>query len=278
MKAELLFSAMDDDLKKIATLEFAKEVERLSVEKEQKLGEARSKNRPTGLVVRSVLDIELEFSEAICQAYAKIWLDLLEEKHDGILTRQHVEFISEEIRSSAAARKSGLLNSPSGRQFHSSGDHIARRFDVIVASIRRDLEIRISRQEAGLSKQAQPKDRVNVTIHNAANVNLGSQVGTINATLNAVAKQSEAHRELAAAIRQLSDAILKSQNIKDDDKQAAFQVISTLAEQAQDKPEDRSYGTVKALIAGFPSIIGPAADITTLWVTYAPIIRSFFGI
>jgi hypothetical protein len=266
------------DLKKIATMEFAKEVERLAIEKEQKLRDARSKNRPTGLAVRSVLDVELEYSEAICRAYAKIWLNLLEEKYDGILTRQHVEFISEEIRSRAAARKSGLLNGPSGQQFHSSGDHIARRMDVIVASIRRDLEIRISRQEAGLSKEPQSKDRVNVTIHNAANVNLGSQVGTINATLNAVADQSQAHRELAAAIRELTNAILQSQNINNDDKQAAFQVISTLVKEAQVKPEERSTGTLKALIAGFPSIIGPAADITTLWMVYVPMIRSFFGI
>jgi hypothetical protein len=267
------------DLKKIATLEFGKEVERLSIEKEQKLREGRSIYRPTGLAVRSVLDVELEYSEAICRAYAKIWLDLLEEKHNGVLTRQHVEFIGEEIRSSAASRKSGLLNGPSGQQFHSSGGHIARRMDAIVASICRDLEIRISRQEAGLSKEPQSKDdRVNVTIHSAANVNLGSQVGTINATLNAVADQSDAHRELAAAIRELTNAILQSQNINNDDKQAAFQVISTLAKEAQVKPEERSTGTLKALIAGFPSIIGQAADITTLWMVYVPMIRTFFGI
>jgi hypothetical protein len=99
-----------------------------------------------------------------------------------------------------------------------------------------------------------------------------------NATLNAIAEQSQGHKELAAAIRDLSDAILKSQALKDDDKQAAFQVISTLVSQAQINPEERSTGTLQALVAGFTSIIGPAADITTLWTVYAPVIRTFFGL
>jgi hypothetical protein len=62
------------------------------------------------------------------------------------------------------------------------------------------------------------------------------------------------------------------------DKHFVLQVISDIVNQARLKSEERSAGTLKALIAGFPSMIGMAADVTTLWITYEPIIRSFFGI
>jgi hypothetical protein len=119
---------------------------------------------------------------------------------------------------------------------------------------------------------------LSVTIHNAANVNLGSQVGTINAALNVIAQQGQAHSELAAAIKELSEAVMRSSAIQDPQKQEALQVIADIATQAETQPEARSKGTLKALIAGFPMVLGLAADVTTLWDKCSPIIRAFFGI
>jgi hypothetical protein len=113
-------------------------------------------------------------------------------------------------------------------------------------------------------------------VQNAANINLGSQVGTINAALNVISQQGQS--EVASAIRELSNAVMCSTAIQDQQKQEALQVIADIVKQAETKPEARSNGTVKALIAGFPAIIGLAADVSTLWDNYAPIIRAFFGI
>ena len=110
----------------------------------------------------------------------------------------------------------------------------------------------------------------------ATNINLGSQVGTINAAANMISQQGKS--EVATAIRELSEAVMRSSEIKDHQKQEALQVVADIAKLAQAKPEARSTGTVKALIAGFPAIIGLAADVTTLWDKYAPVIRAFFGI
>jgi hypothetical protein len=272
---------VDQKLKEIASLEFGREIERLNAEYAQKRSSTLSQSAARGFRSPAVLmNIDLEHMDAVVRAYARIWLNLLEEKHSGVLTRQHVDFIVEQIKSVAASRKSGILSRPSHPPINFAGmaGEIARRSDSIVASVRRDLEIRLRRQEAGLRKDPQENPNVHISITNAANVNLGTQVGTINAALNTVADQSPLHREFAQAIKQISGLIAHSPAIQETDKQQALQVISELVNQAGLKPEERSTGTVKALVTGFASMIGTAADVTTLWLAYSHLIRTFFGI
>ncbi len=256
-------------------------MERLRAEHAQKRRSAINQSAARGSISpATTLNIDLEHIDAVVRAYAKIWLDLLEEKNSGVLTRQHVDFIVEQIMGVAAARKSSTLSYPAlpQRNVAAMAGEVSRRTDSIVASVRRDLEIRLRRQEAGLRKDPQEKQAVHISITNAANVNVGTQVGTINAALNTVAEQSQSHRELADAIKRLSELIAQSQAMNVSDKHLALQVISELVNQASLKPEDRSTGTVKALVTGFASMIGMAADVTTLWLVYSPMIRAFFGI
>jgi hypothetical protein len=273
---------MNQQLKTIADLEFAQEMERLRGVYEQTRRAAINQAAARGSISpAATMNIDVEHIDAVVRAYATIWLNLLEEKNSGVLTRQHVDFINEGIKSVAAARKSSMLNHPPGLPHNSVvaiAGEISRRTDSIVASACRNLEIRLRRQEAGLRKDPQEKQPIHISITNAANVNLGTQVGTINAALNTVAEQGPSHREFAQAIKQVSDLIAQSPAIQEMDKQQALQVISELINQAGLKPEDRSTGAVKALVSGFVSMIGTAADVTTLWIAYAPLIRTFFGI
>jgi hypothetical protein len=66
--------------------------------------------------------------------------------------------------------------------------------------------------------------------------------------------------------------------IQDLQKQEALQVIADIAKQAETRPEARSTGTLKALLAGFPYVVGLAADVTVPWDRYSPLLRAFFGI
>lgn len=268
---------MNNDLQTIASLEFGKAMGCLAKEKETRLRTALAGLARGGPQIAARRDIELEYAEKSCTVLAEIWVNLLEGTNGGILTRQHVEFIKGQVRDAASARRSSLMNGPPmvPNQAAVAG-HVARQMEIITANVCRDLELRLRRQEAGLPKGEQMKEGINLTVHNAANINLGSQVGTINAALNVISQQGQ--NEVAAAIRELSEAVMRSTAIKDHQKQEALQVIADIAKQAEVKPEERSSGTVKALIAGFPVIIGLAADVTTLWDKYTPIIRAFFGI
>jgi hypothetical protein len=154
--------------------------------------------------------------------------------------------------------------------------HVTREMQTVEARVYRDLELRLLRQDTGLPKGEAMKEDVHLTVQNAANINLGSQVGTINATVSMIAEQGQ--NEVAMAIKELSDAVVRSSAMQDIQKQEALQVITDLARQAEAKPELRSKGTVKAIVAGLPALIGLAADVTALWDKYVPLIRAFFGI
>jgi hypothetical protein len=272
----VVLANMNQELRNIATLELAKLVEGLSAEHQPKILAAQ---RAPGGGVRAVAigKAQLDLTRDIAEEYAKVLLNLLEEHNGGELTREHVNYISEQVRSVTATRKGTVLSS---RQINSVGaGPFARGLDRVVSSIGRDLELRLRRQNAGVRKEPIVKDQpMSVTIHHAANVNLGSQVGTINAALTVVSQQGSEQEGLAAAIRELSDAVVQSKTLSETNKEEALEVISTLISQAQAKPEERSKGTIKALIAGFLPAIGLAADVTTLWEKCSPVIRAFFQV
>jgi hypothetical protein len=270
---------MSGDLEAIANLEFGRAVERISAETQEKLRTVMAGMPRGGQMEVTRLKIQLDQAEETCQVYAKIWVDLLETKNGGYLTRENVDFILHKVQEVAAGRKGSLIGGPNPPRAASAAGEIAMRMDGTAASIRRDLEIRIRRQQAFPKSEAMSADaRINLTIQNAANVNLGSQVGTINAALNAITQRSPEHQDLATAIKELSEAVMRTTAIQDQRKQEVLQVITDIAVQAETKPEARSIGTLRALVAGFPVLVGVAADVTALWDKYSPLIRTFFGI
>ncbi len=269
---------MHDDLEAIANLEFGKAVDRISLEFQEKIRRVQSMPRG-GMMEHERLKVQLDQAEEKCRAYAQIWQDLLEAKNGGHLTREDVSFIIQKVQQVVESSKRNLMNALTRSSLASAAEEIAMGMNRVASSIRRDLEIRIRKQQAFPQKEIMPRPpHVNVTIHSAANVNLGSQVGTINATLTAISDQSQAHHEIAAVLKELSEAVLHNPQIPDSQKQEALQVITDIVRQAEAKPEARSVGTLKAMLAGLPSVIGMAADLTALWEKCAPVIRHFFGI
>jgi hypothetical protein len=268
---------MNGRLNAIASMEFGKAVERLRKEKEERIRTTLAGLSRGGPQVAARREIELEYAEKMCSALAEIWVGLLEGTSGGTLTRQHVDFIKTQVQGAAAARRNGLMTGPpmAPNQTAVTG-HVSRQMQGVEARVYRDLELRLLRQAAGLSKGEQMKEGIHLTVQNAANINLGSQVGTINAAVTVIAEQGQS--EVANAIRELSEAILRSNAMQDSQKQEALQVVTDLAKQAEAKPEARSKGTVKALIAGLPTLIKAATDLTALWEKWGPIIRAHFGV
>lgn len=272
------FTQMYDDLKPIADLEYVKAVDRIALEGQEKIRRVQTMHRGGGRE-DAKLTVQLEQSEEACRVYADIWKDLLEARNGGHLTRIDVNFIVQNVRHLVEVRKSALRSNPNSSRLASAGQRIAMRMESISASIRRDLEIRIRKQIA-FPKQAVLTNppHISVVIQNAANVNLGSQMGMIQATLTAISDRSEEHSRIAAVLKELSEAVLISQQILDSQKQEALEVIADIANQAECKPGARSRGRLKAMIVGLPVLLGVAADVTTLWEKCVPMIKHFFGI
>src|SRR5713101_502698 len=268
---------MRPDLKTIVDMEFGIAMDRLRKEKDGRLKAALAGLQRGGPHVAATREIELEFAEKSCTALVEIWVRVLEEANNGILTREDIDSIKAQVQGVAGARRGALSQQPPMAPNQSAiAGHVAREMEIILSNVGRYLELRFQRQEAGLQKGEPMKDGINLNVQNAANINFGSQQGTINATLSVISEQG--HGEVAAAIRELSEAVQRSSAINDHQKQEALGVIADLAKQAETKPEARSILSVKALIAYFPVAISLAADVTALWDKYAPIIRAFFGI
>ena len=121
---------------------------------------------------------------------------------------------------------------------------------------------------------------VNLHIENSTlgNLNLGSQIGTINIALETVSDQGPAFRGFAEALREFTEATLSQHLLTDSEKSEIVQALSTVAEQATKKPDERSYGTLKAVLLWLPSAISAATDLVTLWDKCGPAIKVFFRI
>jgi hypothetical protein len=122
-------------------------------------------------------------------------------------------------------------------------------------------------------------NRPTIHIENStiANLNLGSQVGTINASVQQMSKGDESQQEFARALQELTEAVV-SATLADAQKKEVVEALSTMAEQATKKPEERSTGILKALVAWIPSAIGTAHHLTALWDKFGPIIRTHLGV
>ena len=110
---------------------------------------------------------------------------------------------------------------------------------------------------------------INITNSTVGNINLGQQIGHIEAIAKTIAsKQGGDNQHFAEALRALTDAIKNAQELKDTDKVEAAQALSEIAEQGNVEPQKRSHGKLKALLAGFPTLIAGAAHLTKLWETW----------
>jgi hypothetical protein len=155
-----------DDLEVIANLEFGKAVERLTREMQERMENALAGKPSGGVREHARLQVRLNFAEQACKEFGRIWQNLLEERNGSQLTRENAEFIIQKVMDLAAAHKSSL-----GAEFpeRTSGvdSEVGRRMDGIVASIRRDLEIRIRKQ------QAFPPKRINDAVAEEAKPTMG---------------------------------------------------------------------------------------------------------
>jgi hypothetical protein len=258
-------------------MEFGKAVDRLRDEKEEKLRVTLAELSRGGPQVAARRQIELEYAEKMCSTLAEIWVDLLEGINGGILTRQHVDFIKSQVQGAAGARRGSLMHgSPMAPNQGAIASYVAREMGRVEARVYRDLELRLRRQNIGLPKDGAMTNGVHFTVQNAANINFGSQVGTINAAMTVIEQRGQG--EVATAFKELSDAIVRSNAMQNPQKQEALEAIADLAKQAEAKPESRAKGTIKAILLGLPVLIGLAADVTTLWDKYSPIIRAFFSV
>lgn len=120
------------------------------------------------------------------------------------------------------------------------------------------------------------------TIHiensNVANLNVGSQIGTITANLQAISEAGDTQQQFVLAIEQLTQAIVADAALAATQKQEVVEAIVTISQEAAKKPAERSKVTLKALMTWLPTAISAANGLVTLWDKLGPTIKGYLGI
>ena len=120
---------------------------------------------------------------------------------------------------------------------------------------------------------------IHVQNSSIANLNLGTQVGTINAVVQSMQGEGDAQRQVARALEELTQAVLSSQtSLPESEKSEVLDSLKTIAEQAAKKPEERSKGTLKAVLGYLPTAISAASNLVSLWEKVGPTIKGYLGL
>lgn len=122
----------------------------------------------------------------------------------------------------------------------------------------------------------------NVTFNN---INIdGSTVGAINTGIlsnldvSMDLVKSKGEDELAAAIKELTQAIYDSKEVDDSFKNDILDQLQFIVAQATAEPENRSTGLVKSVLAGIRSSISVVAGLLAIWDRVEPLIKVAVGI
>lgn len=183
---------------------------------------------------------------------------MIQRKNKGRLTRDDMNFIMSKVEEQARYRVRDVSNvhQPSG--VPSLADWAAQQADMamhrVVSDVRRELEIMIREQDAFPQVatdggQQMPHPQVNIHNSSIANLNLGSQLGTINSALGIVSHGDAKQEDFARALKDFTEAVLGDLVLPDPQKQETVQILADIAKQAEAKPEERLSGKLKAGLA-----------------------------
>lgn len=90
--------------------------------------------------------------------------------------------------------------------------------------------------------------------------------------------KSKGEDELAAAIKELTQAIYDSKEVDDSFKNDILDQLQFIVAQATAEPENRSTGLVKGMLSGIRSSISAVASLLAIWDRVEPLIEMYLGI
>jgi hypothetical protein len=283
---------MHEDLQPLANLRIGKTIDQAAEESIKQLRELNNRlaangNLLTGHAEVARFNIRAGAVEKVSRTIANTWVELLVKKQCR-LTRDDLTFIMQQVEGhtlSQAKNLSAAMASGPGRTLL-PGNYWMEQADTkmhkVAGDIRRDLEISFREQEAfpppkeALAPMTAPPIQLHIQNSNISNLNLGTQVGTINAALQLLSTEDKDHQALAKAIKELTEAVVADRHLDDGQKREAVEALSELANEAQ-RP-GRIRATAKALVSWLPQVIGLSADLLTLWDKSGPIVRGFFKV
>lgn len=117
-------------------------------------------------------------------------------------------------------------------------------------------------------------NNINVTNSEVGVLNTGT-IGNVDNTLTVLNKSGA--QELASAVSELTEAVIKSGDLSNNQKNEVLEMVGTISEEAVAPKESRKLGVVKALIGQLTNLLMGIGNLGKAFETAKSAWESFFG-
>lgn len=269
---------------------YSTELAKLGKEFREKVGAVQNDLAARGVILSGLMTMQIarlkgEMITALVTKRLQLWLesssrfgvpltdDVAREVLDDVLSLR-----STQIQNAAkvGARVGGQeLPGGSGDSYFSL---IEQHVQIDAAAVRTEIDRhRFPLPSRAASSPAHITHHNEVHVHSGTigNLNLGSQIGTINTALQQI---SESDPALVEALKTITEAVTDSNALSDESKRESIEALAELAKQAQAKPEARSKFTVRGALDLLLTTVKAAPELAHLAEKYWPVIRGHFGL
>lgn len=101
-----------------------------------------------------------------------------------------------------------------------------------------------------------------------------AQVDRIDVAMSNI--KNSGHDDVSAAIKVLTETIIKSSELQDKERKQLVEELAFLAEQAALPKQERQKSIIKMVLKAMPVSLAVATDLTTLWSKCEPVFTHFF--
>jgi len=118
-------------------------------------------------------------------------------------------------------------------------------------------------------------NNINVSNSEIGVLNTGT-IANVDSTVTVL--KTEGNNMLASAVTVLSEAIIKSNELSNKQKNEALELLYSLSSEAIVPKESRKLGVVRALLSGLSGIFGDISTLSAAWDKVRPVFQELFGI
>lgn len=112
-------------------------------------------------------------------------------------------------------------------------------------------------------------DRSNIGVVNTGTINdIDSAITFIGNTGNI---------QLANGLKDISEKVIESSDLKQSQKTEILEQLSFLGNEIKVAPEKRNNSVIKSVLASIANILSVSSNLTTLWLAFHPLIKSYLG-
>ncbi len=169
--------------------------------------------------------------------------------------------------------RSRITMAPRGAGGSAAMQEAQRRAQTIKSQVQQNLTALQLESRIGMNlKDAVPTTTVNISGVTISNLNLGTVIGDLNSSVQVLNR--EGHQELAAVVKNLTEAIGASDEIEGHVKKDILEHLAVVSEEAAKPTEKRRMGPLSKSMEAIKTGVAVGTQLLTLWHQVEQALRS----